>query len=160
MQYLRSLTIVNCIILKTVYCDDPNGDHLVHVPMSLRARTSALDVWLILKRYWKVIRRFWLGDLEWQATSVCGVLWILARQFVCNTFHLSICVRSFELLSGVHFSVLSSPRVILIGTVARAAPSELWNSVVTQQKLRVTQTWQLQPGLQSIAIDSPHIYTL
>ena len=33
---------------------------------------------LILKRYWKVIMRFWLGDLEWRATSVCGVLWILA----------------------------------------------------------------------------------
>ena len=25
-------------------CDGPNGNHLVHVPMSLRARTSALDL--------------------------------------------------------------------------------------------------------------------
>ena len=29
-------------------------DHLVHVPMSLRARTSALDLWLELKGSGKV----------------------------------------------------------------------------------------------------------
>ena len=38
----------------------PNGvvvlddDHLVHVPMSLGGRTSALDLWLLLKRSVKV----------------------------------------------------------------------------------------------------------
>ena len=31
-----------------------DDDHLVHVPMSLRARTSALDLWLELKRSGKV----------------------------------------------------------------------------------------------------------
>ena len=31
-----------------------DGDHLVHVPMSLRARTSALDLLLLLKRSVKV----------------------------------------------------------------------------------------------------------
>ena len=30
-----------------------DGDHIVHVPMSHRARTSALDVWLILKKVLK-----------------------------------------------------------------------------------------------------------
>ena len=30
------------------------GDYLVHVPMSLRARASALDLWLLLKRFGKV----------------------------------------------------------------------------------------------------------
>ena len=31
-----------------------DGDHLVHVPMSLEVRTSALDLWLLLKRSGKV----------------------------------------------------------------------------------------------------------
>ena len=66
-----------------------------------------------------------MGDLEWRATSVCGVLWILARQFDCNTFLLSVCVRSSELESGVHLSVFSSPRVFLVGTVLRAAANVL-----------------------------------
>ena len=66
-------------------CDGPNGNHPVHVPMSLRARTSALDLWLLLKRSWKVNVRLWLGDLEWRATSIYGVLWILAR-YLCNIF--------------------------------------------------------------------------
>ena len=64
-----------------------------------------------------------MDDLEWRATSVCGVLWILARQLDCNTFFLSVCVRSSELQCGVHFSVSTSPRVILVGTVVRAAAS-------------------------------------
>ena len=58
---------------------------------------------------------------------------------------------------GVHLSVSSSPRLILVGTVVRAAASVVFNSVLTQQKkLRVTQTWQPQLGLQSISRDSPH----
>ena len=85
------------------------------------------------------------------------MLWILARQSCCNIFHLSVCVRSSELHSGVHLSVSSSPRVILVGTVVRAAASVVFNSVLTQRKLRVTQTWQPQFGLQSISRDSPRL---
>ena len=63
----------------------------------------------------------WNGELH--LSVVCSGF--LLVNCGCNTFHLSACVRSFELLSGVHFSVSSSPRVILVGTVARAAASEL-----------------------------------
>ena len=91
--------------------------------MSRLARTSVLDDWLWIK----VVRSGTFSAdcifCEWRATSVCGVLWILARQLDCNTFFLSVCVRSSELQCGVHLSVFSSPRVILVGTVVRAAAS-------------------------------------
>ena len=41
-----------------------NGDNLVHVPMSLRARTSALDLWLSVIKWTKVNCRSLLGDPE------------------------------------------------------------------------------------------------
>ena len=51
------------------------GDHLVHVPMSLRTRTSAVDLWLLLKRSGKVYQDLLIrySGIE-RATSVCGVL--------------------------------------------------------------------------------------
>ena len=86
--------------------------------MSLRARTSALDMWLLLKRSEKVVRDLMTGysgmDGLHQPVVCSG---ILARQSDCNTFLLSVCVRSSELQVGVHLSVSSSPRVILDGTV-------------------------------------------
>ena len=67
------------------------------------------------------------------------------------------CVRSFELLSsGVHFSVSSSPRLILVGTVSRAAASVVRNSVLTQQLCENFRRGSRSFGLQSIARDGPH----
>ena len=60
-----------------------DGDHLVHVPMSLRARTSALDLWLILKRSGKVY-----GDLM---TGYSG-MGELHQSVVCSGFLLVILV--------------------------------------------------------------------
>ena len=75
-----------------------------------------------------------MDNLEWRATSVCGELWILARQLDCNTFFLSVCVRSSELQCGVHFSVSTSPRVILVGTVVRAAASFVYKVCINSAK--------------------------
>ena len=56
--YIRDCLIVviscNRTQCSVVVLDD---DHLVHVPMSLRARASALDLWLELKRSGKEIGR-------------------------------------------------------------------------------------------------------
>ena len=41
-----------------------NGDNLVHVPMSLRARTSTLELWLSVVKWTKVNCRTLLGDPE------------------------------------------------------------------------------------------------
>ena len=68
-------------------------------------------------------------DDEWvilRTGYIC--LWsagVVARLSDCNTFRLSVYVRSSELQSGVHLSVFSSPRVFLVGTVLRAAASVL-----------------------------------
>ena len=41
-----------------------NGGNLVHIPMNLRARTSALDMWLSVIKWTKVNYRSLLGDPE------------------------------------------------------------------------------------------------
>ena len=71
---------------------------------------------------------------EWRATSVCGVLWILARLSGCNTFLLSVCIRSSERQCGVYFSVSTSPRVILVGTVVWATTSFVFKVYIDSAK--------------------------
>ena len=71
----------------------------------------------------------WNGELH-QSVVCSGFLLV---NLGCNTFFLSICVRSSELQSGVHFSVFPSPRVFLVGTVVRAAASCCEKSVTTLQ---------------------------
>ena len=94
----------------------------------------------------------WNGELH---QSVVGSGFLLVYSD-CNTFFLSVCVRSSELQCGVHFSVSTSPRVILVGTVVRAAASFVYKVCINSAKLRVTQTWQPQFGLQDIILDGPH----
>ena len=61
----------------------------------------------------------WNGELH-QSVVCSGFLLV---NLCCNTFLVSVCVRSSVLQSGVHRFVLLSPRVILVGTVLRAAAS-------------------------------------
>ena len=61
----------------------------------------------------------WNGELH-QSVVCSGFLLV---NLVCNTFLVSVCVRSSVLQSGVRRFVLLSPRVILVGTVLRAAAS-------------------------------------
>ena len=69
----------------------------------------------------------WNGELH-QSVVCSGFLLV---NLVCNTFLVSVCVRSSVLQSGVHRFVLLSPRVILVGTVLRAAASLREKSVPT-----------------------------
>ena len=69
----------------------------------------------------------WNGELH-QSAVYSGFLLV---NLVCNTFLVSVCVRSSVLQSGVHRFVLLSPRVILVGTVLRAAASLREKSVPT-----------------------------
>ena len=52
--------------------------------------------------------------------------------------------------------VSSSPQLILVGTVVRAAASVVYNSVSTQQTCEYIRCGSRSFGLQSIARDSPH----
>ena len=56
----------------------------------------------------------------------------------------------------MHSFVSSSPRLILVGTVVRAAASVVYNSVSTQQTCEYIRRGSHSFGLQSIAHDRPH----
>ena len=94
----------------------------------------------------------WNGELH-QSVVCSGFLLV---NLVCNIFLVSVCVRSSVLQSGVHLSVLSSPRVILVGTVYGQLPDCVKSLYRLREFLRVFQTWQLQLGLQDTIRDSPH----
>ena len=84
------------------------------------------------------------------------MLWILARQSDCNTFLLSVCVRSSEPASWCAPLCLvvtsgDSGWDCLKGSCQRSA-----KFCIDSANMRVTQTWQPQLGLQSIACNSPH----
>ena len=63
-----------------------NGDNLVHVPMSLRARTSALDLWLSVIKWTKVNCRSLLGDPENELHLVVVCCDSCSPTQYCNTF--------------------------------------------------------------------------
>ena len=94
----------------------------------------------------------WNGELH---QSVVGSGFLLVN-LVCNTFLVSVCVRSSVLQSGVHRFVLLSPRVILVGTVYGQLPVYVKSLYRLCEFLRVFQTWQPQLGLQDTIRDSPH----
>ena len=94
----------------------------------------------------------WNGELH-QSVVCSGFLLV---NLVCNTFLVSVCVRSSVLQSGVHRFVLLSPRVILVGTVYGQLPVCVKSLYRLCENLRVFQTWQPQLGLQDIIRDSPH----
>ena len=70
------------------------------------------------------------GELH-QSVVCSGFLLVYSD---CNTFLLSVCVRSSELQSGVHLFVFSSPRVFLVGTVVRAAASFVFKVCIDSAK--------------------------
>ena len=94
----------------------------------------------------------WNGELH---QSVVGSGFLLVN-LVCNTFLVSVCVRSSVLQSGVHRFALLSPRVILVGTVYGQLPVCVKSLYRLCEFLRVFQTWQPQLGLQDTIRDSPH----
>ena len=94
----------------------------------------------------------WNGELH---QSVVGSGFLLVN-LVCNTFLVSVCVRSSVLQSGVHRFVLLSPRVILVGTVFQAAAScvkSLYRLCVFCEYLR---RGSRSLGLQDTIRNSPH----
>ena len=72
-----------------------------------------------------------MSDKLHQSVVCSGFLLVYSD---CNTFLLSVCVRSSELQRGVHFSVSTSPRVILVGTVVRAAASFVFKVCIDSAK--------------------------
>ena len=56
----------------------------------------------------------------------------------------------------MHLSVSSSPRVILVGTVLRAAASVLQNSVLTQQSRASNSDVAAAAWVAKHSFDSPH----
>ena len=75
-----------CQVVRVLDEDNP-----IHVPMSLRARTSVLDLWLAMIKCSKSVLWMMIGWSWERATCVCGLLWFLVR-YSCNvlTFRLSL----------------------------------------------------------------------